>query len=173
MTDQSPTLYCANHPNTPTSLRCNNCEKPICPRCAVLTPTGYRCRECLREQQKKFDTAEWYDYILAFIAGMVVSFLGSLLVNFLIRFLGFWIILVFLAIGTSAGFIIAEVIRYVTRRRRSKRLFQLAAASVIVGFLPLFLINLISLNFWGVLWISAYAFTAASTVYGRLRGLKL
>ena len=32
------TLYCYIHPNRPTSLRCNRCERPICAEDAVLTP---------------------------------------------------------------------------------------------------------------------------------------
>ncbi|MEN6392186.1 MAG: B-box zinc finger protein, partial [Anaerolineaceae bacterium] len=35
MTDNPPTLYCTNHPQTETSLRCNRCDKPICTKCAV------------------------------------------------------------------------------------------------------------------------------------------
>ena len=58
------TLYCYVHPNRETSLRCNNCNRPICASCAVRTPTGYRCRECVKGQQKTFDTSEWYDYVL-------------------------------------------------------------------------------------------------------------
>ena len=50
-------------------LRCNRCERPICTECAVLTPTGYRCKECVRGQQKVFDTAKWFDYPLAIIVG--------------------------------------------------------------------------------------------------------
>src|SRR3972149_4976134 len=50
-------LTCANHPTRETSLRCKRCNKPICASCAVLTPVGYRCRECVREQQAIFDTA--------------------------------------------------------------------------------------------------------------------
>ena len=61
------TLYCYVHPNRETSLRCNHCERPICADCAVLTPTGYRCKECVKGQQKVFDTSEWYDYVLGFI----------------------------------------------------------------------------------------------------------
>ena len=57
--DRSPTapIYCANHPAVETTLRCNRCGKPICAECAVRTPTGYRCKECVRGQQKIFDTA--------------------------------------------------------------------------------------------------------------------
>jgi B-box zinc finger len=37
---------CARHPNTPTRLRCSRCGTPICPKCAVRTPVGFRCPEC-------------------------------------------------------------------------------------------------------------------------------
>jgi hypothetical protein len=173
MTDSLPQLYCANHPETPTSLRCNNCEKPICPKCAVLTPTGYRCKECVRNQQKKFDNAEWYDYVITFVVGVGIAFLGSLLVYFMVRFFGWFFIFIFIAIGAAAGVVIAQAIRYVTKRRRSKALFQLAAASVLIGFLPMLLWNLIRGDWWGLLWIGIYAVSTASAVYARLRGLRL
>jgi|GEM_PF-1665599 len=38
--------YCENHPSVPTFLRCARCDKPICARCRVSTPVGYRCFEC-------------------------------------------------------------------------------------------------------------------------------
>jgi hypothetical protein len=37
---------CTYHPNVLTRLRCSKCGKPICPRCAVETPVGFRCPEC-------------------------------------------------------------------------------------------------------------------------------
>jgi hypothetical protein len=169
MSDSENTLYCANHPTITTGLRCNNCDKPICVQCAVLTPTGYRCKECIRSQQRKFDTAEWYDYILAFFVGAAIAFAGSLVV----RFFGFLFFLVFIVLGAFAGFLVAEAIRWVTRRRRSKRLFQLAAASVIVGCLPVVFWDLLTLNFMNLLWVGIYAVSTASAVYARLRGLRM
>ncbi|HNW14496.1 MAG TPA: B-box zinc finger protein, partial [Anaerolineaceae bacterium] len=55
------TLYCKNHPQRETYLRCNRCNDPICVQCAVLTPTGYRCKNCISGQQKVFETSEGLD----------------------------------------------------------------------------------------------------------------
>ncbi|MFU8773748.1 MAG: B-box zinc finger protein, partial [Anaerolineales bacterium] len=76
MTLEVEELFCVNHPQTETTLRCNRCEDPICARCAVLTPTGYRCKDCIRGLQKSFDTAEWYDYGVSFILAGFLSYLG-------------------------------------------------------------------------------------------------
>src|SRR5512143_3114407 len=131
MNDTPPTLYCYNHPNVETSLRCNNCERPICPKCAVLAPTGYRCRECIRGHQKLFSTAQWYDYPLAFGVAGVFSYLGSLIASRL----GFFVIL----IAPIAGVIIAEAVRFVVRRRRSRGLTLLSAIAAALGSLtPIF-----------------------------------
>jgi hypothetical protein len=173
MSDVTPTLYCANHPSVETSLRCNNCDKPICPKCAVLTPTGYRCRECVRSQQKTFDTAEWYDYPLAFVTAIVLSYLGSRIVSFI----GFFTIFV----APIAGVIIAEAIRFVIRRRRSKNLFLIATVAVVLGSLPTILILLAGnlLGFGGIrallplVWQGLYTFIATSTTYYRLRGINI
>ncbi len=79
--DSTSSLYCYNHPQRETLLRCNRCERPICQSCAVLTPTGYRCKECVRGQQKIFDTARWWDYPLAFLTAGVISYFGSRVAN--------------------------------------------------------------------------------------------
>lgn len=178
MTEETPTLYCANHPDVATTLRCNRCEKPICPRCAVLTPTGYRCKECVRGQQKMFDTAQWFDFPVSFAIAGALSFLGSLLVPYL----GFFT----LFIAPIAGVVIAEATRLILRRRRSKRLFQLASAGAVIGSLPLLLSTGIavlgSLVLRGsgslffllpLVWQGLYTFTVASTVYYRLAGIQI
>ena len=170
---EQPTLYCANHPGTETTLRCNRCEKPICSKCAVLTPTGYRCRECVRSQQKLFETAQWYDYILIFVVVGGLSYLGSLLVTLI----GFFTI--FLA--PAAGLVMAEAARRVTGRRRAKRLFQLAAVAAVVGALPLVLRELTYLlipgnftfNLLRLVWLGVYLFIVPSTIYTRLRGISI
>jgi hypothetical protein len=178
MTSQPATTYCANHPQVEANLRCNRCEKPICAKCAVLTPTGYRCRECVRGQQKSFDTAEWYDYPLAFTLGAGLSFLGSLIVPSL----GFFT----LFLAPVAGGIIAEVIRFVVRRRRSRRLYQISAAATALGGSLRLLVTVLGFLlflsqggsgglgvFFPLIWQGLYAFVVTSTVYYRLGGIRL
>lgn len=174
MSDEN-TLVCANHPQTPTSLRCNRCEKPICTRCAVLTPTGYRCKECVRGQQKIFDTANWYDYPLAVLAAAGLSFIGSQIVPRL----GFFA----LFLAPIAGVIIAEAVRALVRRRRSRQLFTVAAAAAAIGSLPslisLLVIALAALSQGGLgillslIWNLLYTVIVTTTVYTRLSGIQI
>jgi hypothetical protein len=167
----APTV-CANHPNVETSLRCNKCGKPICAKCAVRTPTGYRCKECVRGQMKIFDTAVWHDYLLGFLTACILGFLASLLASLVsgLSFIG-WILIV---IGApSAGMIIAEGVRLVTRKRRSRALFITCAAAVVVGALPVIFIQLLSMNFFSLIFQAIYLFIAIPIVYARLSGIQL
>jgi len=166
------TLVCYNHPDRETMLRCNRCDRPICTACAVLTPTGYRCKECVRGQQKIFDTAQWIDYPLAFVVAGVLSFLGSLVASYL----GFFTIF----IAPVAGVVVAEAVRWVIRRRRSRLLYQIAAAGAIAGALPILLMGLLPIFFGGgarglfsLLWPGVYLFLVTSTMYYRLSGIRI
>lgn len=172
MTTEPATLYCENHPHVETSLRCNRCEKSICTKCAVLTPTGYRCKECVQSQQKKFDTAIWIDYILAIVIAVILTYIGSRLTSRI----GFFTI--FLA--PIAGVVIAEAIRFVVRRRRSKRLFQAtAAATAFGGLLPVLSVLAytgLTVGFVGLIyfiWPIVFTVLVTSTVYYRLAGVRL
>jgi len=176
--------YCYNHPSRETMLRCNRCERPICTSCAVLTPTGYRCKECIKGQQKVFETAQWVDYPLGMISAAVLSFLGSLLVAAIsgLIFWGYFSLL----ISPAAGAMIANIVSRVTRRRRSKHLFKLIALATALGALPLLLINLVGVSLWVVneplssgfailplVWQGAYVIIVTTTVYYRLRGIQV
>jgi hypothetical protein len=172
MTEEIPTLYCYVHPNRETSLRCNRCERPICAQCAVRTPTGYRCKECVREQQKIFDTAEWYDYIVGFGVAAVLSLIASILLSVISGFIGFFMWFVSFAIAGAAGVFIANITQAALRKRRSKRLFWLAAAGVVVGAIPVILFLLFTGSFFSIIWQGIYLFTATPTVYARISGFQ-
>ena len=167
-------LYCVNHPQTETTLRCNRCEDPICVRCAVLTPTGYRCKDCIRVQQKSFDTAEWYDYGISFILAALLSCLGSQMVSFLSFFT------IFLA--PIAGVVIAEAVRFTIRRRRSRLLYQtITLATALGSLLPILFLLSVILSSQGLptgilfrlIFQGVYTFLVTSTVYYRLAGIRV
>lgn len=166
-------LFCYVHPTRETALRCNNCNRPICAACAVRTPIGYRCRECVKGQQKAFDTSEWYDYVTGFIVAALLSAVASFLVTFIggFGFLGWFLI----AAGAStAGVAIAEGVRLVTRKRRSRQLFITVAVGVVLGALPILLVQLVIFqNMFGVLFQVIYLVITVPVVYSRLSGIQL
>ena len=169
---ETTTLYCYVHPTRETGLRCNNCDRPICASCAIRVPTGYRCRECVKSQQKTFDTAEWVDYILGFIIAGTLSAVAAFLVM-LIGGIGFfgWFLIV---LGSpTAAVTIAEAVRLATRRHRSRPLFITIAAGVVLGALPVIIIQLLTFNIFGILFQIIYLVIAVPLIYTRLSGIQL
>ncbi|MDP2976771.1 MAG: hypothetical protein Q8N45_11240 [Anaerolineales bacterium] len=172
MTENASPLYCANHPAVETTLRCNKCEKPICPKCAVRTPTGYRCKECVRGQLKLFDTAQWYDYLLGFVVAGCLSLVASGLISLIggIGFIGWFLVI---AGAPTAGVVIAEATLLVLRRRRSRALFITVLVAVILGALPVVLVRLLFFDIFGIAFQGIYLVLATPTVYYRLSGIQL
>jgi hypothetical protein len=173
------TLYCYLHPKRATTLRCNRCERPICAEDAILTPTGYRCPECIRSQQKVFDTAVWYDYLTAFFSAAVGSAIASWLVV-LISGIFFGIGVLLLAPG--AGAVIGNLVLRVIGHRRSRPLFTTAAIGMIAGALPALLMTGVPLllnGFRGLgallpaIWEVVYLFMAVPAAYTQISGLKI
>ena len=178
MTEQL--IVCYRHPHKETALRCNRCEKPICAQCARRTPTGYRCPDCIKEQRQVFDTALWYDYLTGFFTAAVLSGIASALLNLVGGGFGFFFIFLIVAIGTALGTGIAEAVRWVVGKRRSRSLFLTATAGVVIGgvianltrLLGFFLTGEIGFLF-SLLWPAIYIFLAATTTYMRLSGIQL
>jgi hypothetical protein len=119
----------------------------------------------VRLQQKVFDTAKGYDYPIVFFLTGILSGIGSVIATRL----GFFVIL----IAPVVGVIIAEVVRAVVRRRRSKRLFLLVAISTVLGGLPMLGLSILLGDLWGILLQAVYVFAAATTAYQRLWGINI
>jgi len=166
------TLYCYVHPNRETALRCNNCERPICVSCAVRTPTGYRCKECVRDRQKTFDTSEWVDFVVGFIVASFLSGIGAFLVTLIgsIGFIGWFLIA---AGAPTVGIVISEGVRAATRKHRSRPLFITVTAAVILGAVPVILFQLFVGNIFGIIFQVVYLVIVVPVVYTRLSGIQL
>lgn len=175
MTDSetiSTVNYCYAHSTRETSLRCKRCERYMCASCSVRTPTGYLCKDCVKSHQKSFDTAEWYDYVSGFVVASLLSGVAAFLVT-LIGGIGFFGWFLIAAGAPVAGTAIAESVRFVTRRRRSKNLFITVAVGVVIGALPIALVQLLSMNLFGILFQAIYLVIAVPLVYSRLSGIQL
>jgi tetratricopeptide (TPR) repeat protein len=154
-------LYCANHPSVETMLRCNRCGKPICTRCAKLTPVGYRCRECLGEQQAAFYTGGAADYVVGAAVAVVLGGIASSLMSVI----GAWFFA--LILGPTVGIGIAEAVRLAVRRRRSRYLATVVAASMVLSAVPALLISLRSI--WALVALGLFLVLAVGAAVARLR----
>jgi len=72
-----------------------------------------------------------------------------------------------------AGGLIAEITRFVTRRRRSKQLFALAALAAVLGCLPVSIQVIQHFSLLPLIYQVVYAVLMTSTFYYRLSGIKI
>ncbi len=158
-------LHCANHPNRETMLRCNKCNKPICMECAVQTPVGYRCNQCVRQQQDKFYTASLSDKSKGYIAAGVSGFLLGIAAIIMGMLLGgfFGIILAFFA-GPAIGGGLGELIWRAAGRKRSRN-FNVYTTAIATVIAALMVLAILQLSLTGFITVGL----AASAMYARLR----
>jgi hypothetical protein len=163
---ETTTTYCFYHPNIPTSLRCNRCGKPICAKDAVRTPVGYRCKDCVRQQQDIFFNAMPIDYAIAAMVSLPVGYLAQRFVPQI----GFFVIL----IGPVIGGLVGEVIWRASRKRRGRHTWIAALAGLSLGALvalwPVLSRTLAGGGFsLGLLWEAVFFAFMAGSVVARLR----
>jgi hypothetical protein len=179
----SEPMYCVNHPNVETYLRCNRCGQPICPKCAVQTPVGYRCRDCINAQQHVF----YADFRPThYLVAAVIALPLALVAGWLIPSLGWYAIV----LGPLAGGGIAEVVRWAIRPRRGQYTYLVVCGCIAVGVLPKLVLSLLTMlslpgpsmglagtyaitsGLMGLLWDIVYLATAVGAAYARLRSIR-
>ncbi len=133
--DPVPTLRCANHPDRETTLRCNRCDKPICYQCAVRTPVGYRCRECVRQQQAVYFNARPADPIIIAGAAAALGVVFGIPIYLFLGLFGFFSLLIALFVGPAIGGLVAEAVRRSVGKRRGRYQKYIAAVAWIAGLL--------------------------------------
>jgi len=171
-------LHCVNHPDVETYLRCNKCGRPICTKCAVLTPVGYRCQDCVNAQQKVF----YADFRpVHYLIAAVVALPLALIAGWLVPSLGWFAII----LGPLAGAGIAEAARWAIRQRRGQYTWLVVCGCIVVGALPQLLFILftfvgpvldpteagyyITSGLMRLLWCVVYLVAAVGVAYARLR----
>lgn len=126
-TEDDAPLYCYNHPNEPTYLRCGRCERPICARCRVSTPVGFRCYECANVQVLPTYAIDTSVYLKALVFGLVAGGLAGAVMGLFPAF-EFWGALL-------VGIIVPEAVARASNQKRGPGLQMVGIACVIFGFI--------------------------------------
>ena len=159
-TIQDEMHYCAAHPERDTELRCNRCQRFMCVDCAVRTPVGYTCRECVRGHEDRFFEGTLVDYGLVAATCAV----GGALTPVVMLLIGGFLILGFIvapAIGGTAG----QIALQLTGRRRGRYSGYVAAGGVLAGGLASALLLLGGVGLFTLLFLAL----AASGAYARFK----
>jgi hypothetical protein len=161
--------FCYRHPQTETALRCNRCNKLICPKCAQRTPVGFRCPDCVREQENKYYSGGNLDYVIAGVVSLGLSLIAAGLFTIILGRFGFFTLFIaFFLAPVVAGFI-AEAVRWAVGKRRSRYLGRITAGALILATLPFIAIPLFSGSLFGLIAPGMFLFLGTTTVLARLR----
>lgn len=99
-------LFCYRHPDRETWVRCGRCDRPICPKCAMQGPVGFRCRSCGKPAVDPLRTIKPAHAVAGFLvaagAGTLAALIGMQLGWFLI------------IVGFFAGGLTADLVMRIT-----------------------------------------------------------
>ena len=123
---EEPGVYwCWRHRKVKTRLRCGRCEKPICPKCTVMGPTGARCRECASNRTQHIYRVSPVQFALTFVASAILSVVGVTL----LQAVGFFLLFFAPVIGT----LLSKIINMITRGKRGPALATVASLGAALG----------------------------------------
>lgn len=118
---------CPRHPTITTRLRCSKCGEPICPRCMVETPVGFRCPSCAGLSTGWWGRTPSSLLIRATLIGLLVA----LAVGWVWSRFPDWQFYLALALG----FGVAETMAWAARLQRGRDLQVTAMVVAAVGLL--------------------------------------
>ncbi len=155
--------HCYRHHDTPTSLRCYDCDKLICIKCANKTPVGYICPECKRDLENTYYTAKPTDYLIALAVSLPLSIAIGAMVVMGSNALGFWALFIMSAVGGFIGNLIGRAVKAAIGKRRGRYIPHLVAATVGLGVSWGFL--LLFGNILGMIVLGLYIFVAGGAAF--------
>lgn len=127
--------YCPQHPTIATQMRCNKCGKFICLKCAMRTPVGYRCRECVYQQQNVYFNAKTHDDAIVFFVSLGVALVVTPVLAFLADSFYFGAFYLAFLAGPAAGALLVQLARTAVGRRRSRYTHYALLAGLVTGVL--------------------------------------
>jgi len=123
--DAGEVLHCYRHPDRETYVRCGRCDQPICPKCAMQGPVGFRCRQCGRLKHDPLTSFTPAQLAL----GLGISIASGALASLIAGQVGFFGII----IGFFAGGFIAEIVSRVIGYKRGPVMLGILALGIVAG----------------------------------------
>jgi hypothetical protein len=120
-------LHCYRHPDRETWVRCGRCDRPICTKCAMQGPVGFRCRDCGKPVIDPLTSMKPRQVVLGGLVSVAAATLGGVIA----MQLGFWAIFV----GFFAGGLVADVVMRVTGYKRGPVMVTILLGGIALGAL--------------------------------------
>ena len=125
--DDDGTLHCYRHPGRETWVRCGRCDRPICPKCAMQGPVGFRCRDCGKPAYDPLTSVKTVPAIL----GFGVALAGGLITAMIASRIGFFSIL----LSWFAGSVIVQGVNRVAGFKHGPTITAIILGGIIGGAL--------------------------------------
>jgi hypothetical protein len=165
----------------------------MCTKCARRTPVGYRCRECVSNQQATFFNSQPLDPLIQLIVSAILSTVAAALIGLIGGAMGiFLLFLITIPASAFAGGLIADIAHRAAGRRHGRYGWLAVGAGVVLGALVIGAVPLLmtvlalmalptnaeggrglgalfSLGGFRLIGLIVYAVAATGTAIGRLR----
>lgn len=123
--DDGDAMYCYRHPDRQTYVRCGKCDRPICTKCAMQGPVGFRCKECGTLANDPLTTIAPTQAVL----GTAVAFAGGAVIGLITGGLGWFTIFV----SFFAGGVTSEAVVRVTGYKRGPIMLGMVFGGILLG----------------------------------------
>ena len=124
------TLHCYRHPDRETWVRCGRCDRPICTKCAMQGPVGFRCRDCGKPVNDPLTSMKPHQVVLGSLVSVGAGVLGGL-IGLQLGFLA-------IVVGFFAGGITADLVMRVTGYKRGPVMATILLGGIALGTLIAF-----------------------------------
>jgi hypothetical protein len=120
-------MFCYRHPDRETWVRCGRCDRPICVKCSIQGPVGFRCRDCGLMKNDPLTTFRPVQLALA----VAVSVLAGTVAGLVASQIGFFSVVV----SYFAGGLIVEAVRRVVGYKHGPVMLAIVFGGIVVGSL--------------------------------------
>jgi hypothetical protein len=124
---------CYRHPDRETWVRCGRCDRPICSRCAMQGPVGFRCVQCGRPA---FDPLTSFTPV-QIVGGLALAIAAGTLAGLVATRVGFFVIL----IGWFGGGLIADAVMRFVGFKRGPIMIGILFGGILAGIVAAFAID--------------------------------